>query len=51
MRTGVWLQAAEDVEETEALLMKQAAEGTGPRCPGACPVFRACDRFADPPAE
>jgi TRAP-type mannitol/chloroaromatic compound transport system permease small subunit len=26
MRTGVWLQAAEDVEETEALLMKQAAE-------------------------
>jgi TRAP-type mannitol/chloroaromatic compound transport system permease small subunit len=26
MRTGVWLQADEDVEETEALLMKQAAE-------------------------
>lgn len=26
MRTGVWLQAAEDVEETEALLLKQAAE-------------------------
>lgn len=26
MRTGIWLQAEEDVEETEALLMKQAAE-------------------------
>jgi TRAP-type mannitol/chloroaromatic compound transport system permease small subunit len=26
MRTGVWLQADEDVEETEQLLIKQAAE-------------------------
>ncbi|PJF09040.1 TRAP transporter small permease subunit [Pseudorhodobacter sp. MZDSW-24AT] len=37
MRTGTWLEAEEDVEETEQLLMRQAAEEAAAKANAAAP--------------